>query len=200
MSWGGGMALGDGKQWSNVPIEVVTFGGNSSAQSTLATGSTADSWFFQNFSVSELLQDQIVADGSDPDRDGIENLLEYALGLDPNAGSRSGLPTSRLDFMTAQSASAGGQVMLFSASDCCIGTPVGLDAGKRYMAFTVERRGGIRTDIEYIIEVSNDLVLWRSSQSDVLTVINTGELLEAYSTTSLEDQPRQFMRLKVRRK
>lgn len=104
--------------------------------------------------------------------------------------------------MTAQSTSTNtnGAIQLFSVDSCCIATPVGLDAGKHYMALTVERRGGIRTDIDYIIEVSFDLVTWRSSQADVLTVINSGELLEAYSTTPIETQPRQFMRLKVRRK
>ena len=205
-AWGGGTGadvLGDGDSWSNLPIFVVGFGGSSATQSTLGTSSSGDSWLLENFSATSLVDVAVTGDIADPDGDGIANLLEYALGLDPNVRDASGLPTPRLDAMTAQSASesaGSGQVQLFSVDSCCIGTPVGLDAGKHYMAFTVERRGGIRTDIDYLIEVSNDLVTWRSGTPDILVVINTGELLEAYSTTAIEDQPHQFMRLKIRRK
>ena len=194
--------LGLGDEWKTLLQEPLEIFNQSNGVSSLGAGDFSDSWFFQNFSVSNIVNSSVSGDPADPDQDGISNLLEYALGLNPNAQDRSGLPTGRLDYMTAQSTSAGtgGQVQLFSVNDCCIGTPVGLDPGKHYMAFTVERRGGIRTDVDYIIEVSNDLSTWRSIQADVVTVINTSELLEAYSTTAIEDQPHQFMRLKIRRK
>ena len=34
---------------------------------------------------------------ADPDNDGIVNLLEYALNLDPNVADQAGLPTAQLD-------------------------------------------------------------------------------------------------------
>ncbi len=137
-----------------------------------------------------------MADDADPDDDGIENLLEYALGLDPQQKSISGLPILRMDLLAseAQSESLNSQVQLFS-------TPtVDLSSGKRYLAYTVNRNDGIRQDIDYIVEVSDDLENWRSGDPHTVKVLDTAEVLEVYSATSLDDAPRQFMRLRIQRK
>ncbi len=56
------------------------------------------------FSVWQLLEfgtnatnPVVSGDLADPDDDGIVNLLEYALNLDPNAAGQAGLPTAQLD-------------------------------------------------------------------------------------------------------
>jgi hypothetical protein len=72
--------------------------------------------------------------------------------------------------------------------------------GKRYLAFTVPRNAGIRQDIDYLIEVSIDLVNWNSGDPHTVTVLDTAETLEVYSAAAVEDSPRQFMRLKIQRK
>ena len=64
----------------------------------------------------------------------------------------------------------------------------------------MNRNGGIRQDVDYIIEVSSDLAAWRSGDPHTIKVLDTAEVLEAYSAAALEDVPRQFMRLRVQRR
>jgi Peptidase family C25 len=49
-------------------------------------------WRLANFGTTANEGD--AADGADPEHDGLSNVLEYALTLDPNAASSSGLPTA----------------------------------------------------------------------------------------------------------
>lgn len=202
--WAWGREIGDGLDKTSFPVKVVGFAGESDARSSMGTQNSAASWQFQNFSVTELLDDNIVSDDADPDGDGIGNLLEYALGLDPLVRDRSGLPTMRVEFIAprAQSEGAGvSQIALFDASCCCGGgTTAELVAGKQYPVFTVNRQDGIRQDINYWVEVSEDLELWRSGDPYTITVLDTAETLEVYSSTPLDIAPRQFMRLRVGRK
>ena len=203
-------AMGTSSNVVTTPSHVVGFGGASQTLSTLGTGSELDSWFLDYFSASELLSANYIADESDPDGDGIPNLMEYALGLDPRRQSvsrwiqvngvwqnESLLPTTRVDLVAPTAQSEGAyvsQLALFSLPT------VDMTSGKRYLAFTVNRNGGIRQDIDYIVEVSSDLATWRSGDPHTIKVLDTAEVLEVYSATALEDAPRQFMRLRVQRR
>jgi alpha-tubulin suppressor-like RCC1 family protein len=194
--WGGSVSatLGYGDAITNIPVAVVGFTGTTQTLSTLGTGSSTDSWQFQNFSVPELLNDSLVGDMADPDGDGIGNLIEYSLGMNPRSNSLIGLPAARSDLINTSSKSeSAGQMQIFSQPT------VDLADGKRFMVFTVSRQG-IRPDVEYLVEVSTDLVTWRSGDPHTVTVLDTAETLEVYSATSLDDAPRQFMRLKIQRK
>ena len=189
--------MGTGSSQADIPTRVVGFGGASQTLSTLGTGSEADSWFLDNFSASELLSSSLVADEGDPDGDGIVNLLEYALGLDPRQQNIAGLPSPRVDQLapSAQSEDASlSEIALFSVPTA------DLTSGKRYLALSVNRAGGIRQDIDYFVEVSEDLTNWRSGDPYTITVLDTAEVLEVYSAASLDDVPRQFMRLRVQRR
>ena len=193
-AWGGG-SLGDGDSQSNIPVEVVGFGASSESLSSLGSSNASDSWLFQQFSVPELLDDSLVGDQADPDADGIVNLMEYALGLDPRDSASAVLPKPRLDFIGAEAQSeSSGDIALF-------GLPtVDLSEGKRYMALTVERYGDIRQDVDYIVEVSVDLENWFSGDPHTVTVLDTAETLEVYDATAVEDAPQRFMRLKIQRR
>jgi hypothetical protein len=185
-AWGTADFLGDGDGFTTVPMPVVAINGASAVMSTLGTGDTSNSWLLSNFSASELIA-PTATDTSDPDGDGIPNLVEYALGTDPRTRSSSVLPSIRVDTIAGSAQSESGsssQVQVFS-------TPtVDLTSGKHYLAYTVNRSGGIRQDIDYIVEVSDDLVHWRSGEPDTVTVLDTAEVLEVYSTASLDDVPR----------
>ena len=143
-----------------------------------------------------MLDDALVGDLAMPAGDGVPNLVKYALGLNPRQRyGTSSLPAVRMDIIggSAQSAGVGGGIGLFSVPT------VDLTSGKHYMAFTVQRNG-IHQDIDYIVEVSNDLTLWNSGDPYTVTVLDTAEILEVYSATSVDDVPQQFMRLKIQRK
>ncbi len=49
-------------------------------------------WQTANFTLSERGDASVSGPNADPDRDGVNNLVEYALGLDPKSASVSGLP------------------------------------------------------------------------------------------------------------
>ena len=51
-------------------------------------------WRAQQFSIAQQNAAGITSALDDPDHDGLNNLLEYALGLNPNINSRAGLPTA----------------------------------------------------------------------------------------------------------
>ncbi|CAN5436816.1 hypothetical protein BH23VER1_BH23VER1_31570 [soil metagenome] len=56
-----------------------------------------DGWLNSRFTPAEIADPSISGHLADPDRDGIPNLIEYALGLDPRAPDASQLPTATLN-------------------------------------------------------------------------------------------------------
>lgn len=63
-----------------------------------------DAWRFANFTSSELGIPSISAENSDPDGDSLQNLAEYALGLDPRNPTLSTVSTSQADGYLTHSA------------------------------------------------------------------------------------------------
>jgi len=74
---------------------AYTVGSSNSAAVTLAD-LPMDDWRKQQFG-SDADNAAIAGDDADPDGDGSSNLLEYALGLDPNVPNTIGQPTMTLD-------------------------------------------------------------------------------------------------------
>lgn len=64
---------------------------------TIQAGVSLDSWKSSHFSAAELLDALISGNGADPDGDGIINIVEYALGLDPRVADGAGLPITRVE-------------------------------------------------------------------------------------------------------
>ena len=120
---------------------------------------------------------------ADPDHDGIPNLLEYALGLNPTVASLTGLPVITLkDY-----------------------------SGTKYLSITFNR-SSLATDLTYTVQVSTDLVNWTNLTTSVAGAPASGPgfvqetgtapnfTVEARDTTAYNPRtPRQhrYMRLQV---
>lgn len=131
-----------------------------------------DAWRFSHFNAAELGNPAISGDLADGDRDGIPNVVEYALNLDPKAVDVNALPTAYVN--------AGGfPTLTYTATASA-------------------------TDINYIVEISTDLVTWNSGPA----YIGGSQFVEGGASTTvtvsspntLTAQPRQFMRLRVTRR
>ncbi len=197
-AWGNGENgfLGDGSAWSITPQFVLGFGTTTTnLLSTLGSGSSANSWLLNHFpNPAELRDPKISDDTADPDHDRFANLIEYALDLDPKVFSTEDVPTPLIELISAEAGvnSGSGQIGLFATSTS------DLVQDKNYLGLSVPRKG-IRRDVQYIVEVSTDLVTWRSGEADIVVVANTAGLLKVFSTASVDDVPVQYIRLRVQR-
>jgi hypothetical protein len=86
----------------------------------------------------------------DPDADGLENLLEYALAADPLAESRDALPA------------AANQLLTVGAST------------DEYLTMTFTRQAGAK-DLTYTVEFSTDLLTWSDVGGELQAAIANGD-------------------------
>ncbi|MBI2514188.1 MAG: hypothetical protein HYV96_19625 [Opitutae bacterium] len=63
---------------------------------TFVVAPTFASWLLERFTPEEIANAALTGPNADYDRDGLPNLVEYALGLDPKVASPSGAPTIAL--------------------------------------------------------------------------------------------------------
>ena len=191
-AWGsdavGGLAQGLGE--ADSPVSVLVLGGNSATVSTLGVVADKNSWLLTNF--KSLATDSITSDdAADPDHDDLPNLLEYALGLDPNSPNQppiiAAVESWNLDINDP------GPSGTSSGSNTTI---------KNYFGLTITRQADIRKDIEYEVQRSTDQTTWIANDSSVVTVLDNATTLKAFSFVELlsDGTPTQYMRLVVRRK
>jgi hypothetical protein len=126
-------------------------------------------WKQDKFTPQQLVQSGVVGDLDDPDRDGIANLIEYALGLNPNQASGSGLPVGGIH---------GGYLTLTfnrqkSATD---------------IAYQVEAVGNLN---------SSWVEIWNSSNVPYGGGSNPSQQVTVQDTVPVSESPKRFMRLKV---
>ena len=164
---------------------VYSFGlatGNPQIQVTLdVTASTANSGFAVTFGAAIVdgssptgfaafaATNHVPADYTDFDKDGLNNFVEYALGLNPQVADSAGASAMSLQ-------------------------PV---SGSTYPTLTINRTS-IRPDVSYRVEVSTDLILWNSGPSYTTTITDTPTQLKVRSNTPVTpSSPTQFLRLAV---
>lgn len=188
-NWHGG--LGNGEISSAIPITVAGFGGVAMSVSSYDTTLASSSWQLSQFGISQQSSPLYTDSFADPDGDGLCNLLEYAIGTAPLVRNTGAQPVARIDTITTGTSSTG----LFS-----VGNEGDLTPGGRHLVLSVRLYQGQRSDLDYIVEVSNDLVNWRSGEPDTATLVDTAELIEVASTAVIDTSPTQWMRLRIRRK
>jgi len=110
-------------------------------------------------------------DSGQPARDGVPNLLKYALGLAPRTSAALGLP-------------GGGSTLL---------------TGKRYLTLSFTDLSAL-TDISYEVQVSSDLQNWQAGSLYTVRTDNGTTSTATYrDLTAFGEVPRRFMRLRVTR-
>jgi len=109
------------------------------------------------------------SDTANPSRDGLVNMIKYALALNPNVTAMpSQVPYSGI-----------------------------WNEGAQYLTLTVPRRLR-RTDVDYVIEVSDDLINWNSGHGYTVTLENQPTKLVVRDTQPFATSGKRFIRLKVR--
>ena len=132
-------------------------------------------WRSGHFTAAQLSDGAISGDLADPDGDGVPNLLEYALNLNPLVADRSGLPT------------------VSSVAE-----------GSGYCVTLTYTKVKAATDLTYTVEVSGDLVNWNSGSDytadiSMLDQGTTEQVTTRDLTTIGPDAPQRFARLRVTR-
>ena len=151
---------------------------NNSTQQQIALYYSAtphEQWRFAKFG-ADYVNLTISGDTADPDGDGISNLMERALGLEPRQANRSGMPRTGIE-------------------------KVGINS---YLTFTHRELIGA-SDLKYTVEVSDDLKIWDWTENQldpIPTIVPTGdglteEVTERLSTPINALSGRRFLRLKV---
>jgi subtilisin family serine protease len=141
------------------------------------------SWLGQQFGAAELLDNTIIAPTADPDGDGLCNLAEYALGSDPHTYEPSASPVCEI-------------VTAIDPEQINLGTASQLE-GQRFLSIVINRSAGLRNDIDYLVEISDDLVTWNAGETFTTVVSDTSQFLQVRSCQPITEQPRQFLRLRV---
>jgi len=133
-----------------------------------------ETWRTQNFTALAASNDSVSGPAADPDGDGCPNLVEYALGTDPNG--IASVPATPVQL-----------------------TPLN---GESHLTLTFHRRLGL-TDATCHVEVSDDLVTWNEGPAYVTlgTPVDDGntltETVTAQTVTPLASGARTFMRIRV---
>ncbi|MEX2380873.1 MAG: hypothetical protein WD490_00670 [Opitutales bacterium] len=142
------------------------------ASDQIATFGGFFEWRRSAFSAGQINNAAVSGPSGDPDRDGIPNLMEYAVGLNPLFPSREGLPENGTKTMD----------------------------GEEFLTLTFSRSKAA-TDIDYIPEVSSDLVRWDSGEAavEVLDRLDHGdfETVTVRDRKPIRENRQRFIRLRV---
>jgi subtilisin family serine protease len=154
-----------------------------------ANGLELNNWLYTYFSNSELGSINISGDEADPDRDGLTNLEEYALGTDPKApsdrqGDEVGIkPSFQTVSSEALSTEAGG---------------AGASQGTCYFTVTLKRRAR-RPGIEYQVLFSDDLQTWSGGPTRLIKVLESEKTVIYRDVVPLDAVARRSAKLVIRK-
>ncbi|MDD5260987.1 MAG: autotransporter-associated beta strand repeat-containing protein, partial [Methylacidiphilales bacterium] len=132
-----------------------------------------NAWKNLKFSSSDLADPAISGDTADPNRDGIPNLLAYALHLEPKNPNTGGFPV-------AGETNAG---------------------GNNYLTLNYTQLNWV-TEINYLVEVSSDLATWNSGPpyTALVSSLDNGDgtsTVVAQDLTPMNAATKRFIRLRI---
>ena len=107
---------------------------------------------------------------ANPAGDGINNLMKYALYLDPYRAQLTGLPEVKVETVD----------------------------GARYLTLTAHLNP-LATDVLWHVEASSDLIAWTEITAAAAVLNDQPTLLKLRDTVSVDTAPRRFIRLRVER-
>jgi len=164
----------------NTLLSVVAFDSDGDASRSpevpiaVAPAPFMEDWRAERFSEAQRGDASVSGLSADPDGDGVPNALEFAFGLDPLRYDDSGMPEARIE------------------TD---------EAGERRLSIRFEKPTTV-SQLEYIVEVSEDLANWLGSEARVsetsLGVENGKELIEGRSLTPLSETANGELFIRVR--
>ncbi len=126
-----------------------------------------EQWRIAHHNPAQLSNSLLSGPIADPDHDGVEHLMEYALGLDPSASSPWGLK---------------------------IVNDIEAIATDEHLRLTITRNP-LATDVTFAVEVSSDLLSWSTEDTAIET--STPTTLIVRDTIPIGPHNRRFIRLRV---
>jgi hypothetical protein len=142
-------------------------------QATITISTAFTSWQSTHFSSAELANSSISGDSADPDGDGLANLAEFALGLNPRLADAS----------------------------AAWSTAVQNIGGVDYLALTFKRRAPAQ-DLAYAVQSSGDLAAWSTGPVQVGSAVSNGDGTETVTyrdSVAVGTGGRRFLRVHVTR-
>ncbi len=112
---------------------------------------------------------------ADPDGDGISNLLEFALALNPQQPSLLGLPSVFIGNAAGTLAAPG-------------------ETGYLTIAVT---RNPAATGLQFRVEVTGEMSTWLSDSENIAALEDTTTMLKARDKTPVSGEVKRFIRLNV---
>lgn len=189
---GSGIFILDGSTWklAGVTTSVSNVSGSSTSTfgnagdynyfvrmaqyASQVTAAIPDPQTYTGWKIDYSLYNADANDDADPDSDGIENLLEFALGGNPGVNNRSILPVRAIVE----------------------------DSGSSYLELSFTRPKGL-SEITYTVQTTTELATWPADGSGVNpnpVIVDNGngtETLTYRRTQAVEANARAFIRLKV---
>jgi alpha-tubulin suppressor-like RCC1 family protein len=184
-AWGNAWVgtIPNGTAWLTTPAPVLGFGGVSASVASASAVASTPSWLQERFTESEIATGDLTADNADADGDGWCNLLEYAFGTDPR--SCQDMPRIEVS-VEAQS------LAVSVESGESVSTP------ERYLTLTAHRTG-LRSDIRWQVESSDDLLHWTADDPNMTVVSDSWTRLIVSDTQPAGQSPRRWLRFRVSR-
>ena len=176
-----------------------------SSSTVFNAGNGFTDWLTTYFNEQELRDIELFADVKDPDADGLVNLVEYALGTNPRKRTVEFTytdqplpePTLTLEYTKSVPSARLEKVRRNYYSDgvgvAAGGTP---DVETSHLVMTVPRAER-RSDVDYIVEVSDDLEHWHFGPGHTVEVLNTLTNLVVYDARPMEENRKRFIRLRL---